>query len=407
MHVILLAPHFPANQLRFLQGLKNVGARVSGIIDTPPGAVAPVVKGLLDDVEYVGSVTDMGAVEQAVRRIQARGPWVHKLEATVEAHVRIAAHVREACGIPGTPSAVIELCRDKYEMKRFLLERGFPCAAQAAVSTPAGARAAAERLGLPVILKPRDGAGAAGTFQIRSAAELEAAIEGSHFGAGAALTMESFLDGHEGFFDTLSVGGEVAFEGVCHYFPNVLPAMRDRSVNPMIVVNNRLDSPAYAELRRFGREVITALGIDTAATHMEWFFGSQGLKFSEIGARPPGVCLWDIYCAANEFDLYTEWARAVCWGDTHAQPSRRYAGGLLAIRPTADGTVKGYRGVDAVLAQYTEAIFEHHLPRVGASTQPVEAGYRANAWFHVRHPDFDTCKAIMEDIGRRVVMVAG
>ena len=28
MHVIFLAPHFPAGQRRFVKGLKNVGARV-------------------------------------------------------------------------------------------------------------------------------------------------------------------------------------------------------------------------------------------------------------------------------------------------------------------------------------------------------------------------------------------
>mgnify|MGYP003350285868 CR=1 FL=1 len=39
--------------------------------------------------------------------------------------------------------------------------------------------------------------------------------------------------------------------------------------------------------------VITALGIETSATHMEWFFGPKGLKFSEIGCRPPGVRAWD------------------------------------------------------------------------------------------------------------------
>ena len=34
---------------------------------------------------------------------------------------------------------------------------------------------------------------------------------------------------------------------------------------------------------------VTALGIGTSATHKEWFSGPKGLKFSEIGCRPPGV----------------------------------------------------------------------------------------------------------------------
>ena len=406
MHVILLAPHFPANQLRFLQGLKRVGARVTGILDSPPERVPSQVLALLDDAEVIDNVTSVAQVEGAVRRVQARGPWVHHLEATVEAHVLTAALVRERTGIPGLPSAVVERCRDKYTMKAFLMERGFPCARQVAVSSAEEARAGLATLGLPVILKPRDGAGAAGTFRIDSAADLERALPETGLDRGAELTMEEFLSGHEGFYDTLTVGGQVVCDFVSHYYPNVLPAMRDRSVNPMIVVTNRIDAPGYQELRDFGRRVISALGIHTAATHMEWFFGDSGLKFSEIGARPPGVGLWDIYSEAGELDLYTEWARAVCWGTVARQPSRRFAGGLLSIRPDRDGTVVGYSGAEAVQRRFGAYITAAHLPPVGTPTQPVEAGYKANAWLRVRHPDYDGCKGILEEIGRTLQMHA-
>ena len=407
MHVILLAPHFPANQLRFVQGLKNVGARVTGIIDAPRDRVPSQALSLLDDAEFITNVTSVEQVEGAVRRIQRRGPWVHRLEATVEAHVRTAALVRERTGIPGTPAQTAELCRDKYTMKAFLLERGFPCARQTPVGTAEEARAAAQDLGLPCILKPRDGAGAAGTFKIRSEADLERAIAESGLArGGAALTMEEFLSGHEGFYDTLTVKGEVVMDFVSHYFPNVLPAMRDRSVSPMVVVTNRIEAESYNELRHFGSTVVKALGVETSATHMEWFFGPQGLKFSEIGARPPGVGLWDIYADTNGFDLYTEWARAICWGTVAQRPSRRFSGGLLAIRPDRDGRVVGYRGVEAVQAKYGAYIVKAHLPPEGSPTQPIEAGYRANAWLQVRHPDYDGCRAMMTDIGNTLKMFA-
>ena len=44
------------------------------------------------------------------------------------------------------------------------------------------------------------------------------------------VTMEEFITGHEGFWDTLTVGGKVVYEQVCHYYPNVLEAMRTRAV---------------------------------------------------------------------------------------------------------------------------------------------------------------------------------
>ncbi|MEC8423257.1 MAG: ATPase, partial [Myxococcota bacterium] len=262
-------------------------------------------------------------------------------------------------------------------------------------------------LGLPVILKPRDGAGAAGTFKISDRDTLESAIAESGLRRGASLTMEEFLSGHEGFYDTLTVGGRIVFDTVCHYYPNVLPAMRTRGVNPFVAMTNRVDADGYRELRGFGRRVNEAMGIVTSATHMEWFFGPQGLKFSEIGARPPGVCMWDIYAACNGFDIYTEWARAVCWGDVHHHASRRFAGALLAIRPDRDGHIRGYAGLDEVQRRYGAHIIEAHLPPEGTATQPVAAGFRANAWLMLRHEDFDGLKDMATDIGQRLRCYAG
>ena len=35
-------------------------------------------------------------------------------------------------------------------------------------------------------------------------------------------------------------------------------------------------------------------------------------------------------------------------------------------------------------------------------TQPVEAGYMANAWVRMRHPDYDQLRWMMDEIGRTV-----
>ena len=115
-----------------------------------------------------------------------------------------------------------------------------------------------------------------------------------------------------------------ALEFISHYYPNVLEAMRTRWISPVFITTNRIDqSRGYDEVKEMGKRVISLLGIETSATHMEWFFGPKGLKFSEIGCRPPGVGAWDLYCAANDLDLYREWANAICYGavDGHALPS--------------------------------------------------------------------------------------
>lgn len=408
MHVILLAPHFPAGQRRFLAALKSVGARVTGIVDASLASVDHEVKGMLDDVEVIGNVTSEQQVYEAVRRVQERGPWVHRLEATIEAHVLTAARVRERTGIPGTPAEVVLRCRDKVLMKSFVKEHGIPSAAHEGISTLEEARAFAGVHGYPVILKPRDGAGSAGTWKVDNEAELNRVCQElgmQHRPVPVAI--EEFITGHEGFYDTLTVNGRVVMDFVSHYYPNVLPAMRDPHTHAMILTTNRAELSSYGELRELGQRVVGTLGLETCATHMEWFFGPKGLKFSEIGARPPGVNFWDVYCAANEIDLYQEWARAICYGDIHARPTRRYTAGLLSIRPTGQGTVRGYVGGEEIQAKYGHHIVKAYLPPVGSRTQPIEAGYLANAWVIARHQDYDTCRAILDDIGHTLKMVAG
>jgi hypothetical protein len=216
------------------------------------------------------------------------------------------------------------------------------------------------------------------------------------------FTAEDFIVGHEGFYDTITVNGEVGFESISHYYPGVLESMRTRDVNPYLVVTNRLDAPGYQELRQFGRNIVKVMGIGTSATHMEWFFGPKGLTFSEIGARPPGVSVWDLYAAAGGFDIYEAWANAVCHGTLPPALHQRQAAGLLALRPERDGVISGYSGVDEIQRRHGPSILKAFLPPVGTRTQPVEAGYMANAWVQVVHPDFDVCKAILMDIGDTV-----
>jgi carbamoylphosphate synthase large subunit len=405
MHVLFVEPAFPQNQRDFVRALHRTGARVTGIGERPAAWLDPELKDWLHAYEQVSSVVDEEALHAAVRSCQQR-EWVDRLEATVEAHVLPTARVREACGIPGTSVRTAFLCRDKPAMKQALREAGVPCAESAGASSADEVRAFVERVGFPVILKPRSSAGAAGTHRVNDADALEQVMRVTGIDRGEPTAVEEFVEGHEGFYDTLCLGGRIAHEFITHYYPNVLEAMRDRRFSPQFVTTNRLGEPSYQELRELGLKVIGVLGVDTSATHMEWFFGPKGLKFSEIGCRPPGVDAWDVYCAANEMDLYQEWARAVQDQPPAQGPSRRFAAGHVALRPDRDGTIAGYQGLDELHDRYGPWIFATHFPPEGTPTQPVEAGYKANAWVRMRHPDYDELREMLDDVGRLVRVFA-
>ncbi|MBK8266616.1 MAG: ATPase [Nannocystis sp.] len=401
MHVLFVAPEFPAYQKQFVRALAAVGARVTGIGEADPSYLPSDLKGWLHGYERVRSVCDEQAVFDAVRRVQRRG-WVDRLEATIESHILPIAHVREAAKIPGLTVRTAILCRDKPEMKEFLREAGIPCAQSAGIDSSADARAFIAKHGYPVILKPRAGAGASGTWKANDDEGLAVALRDLNIDRGGSAAIEEFIEGHEGFYDTLAIGGQVVHEFISHYYPNVLEAMRNRWISPQILATNRTDAPGYNSLKQLGRSVISALGIGTAATHMEWFFGPKGLKFSEIGARPPGVGQWDSYVAGNDIDLYYEWAHALVHGRPHGRASQRYAAGMIALRPDRDGRIVGYEGADEIQRAFGQYIVQAHLPPAGTPTQPIEAGYMANAWIRMRHPDYDSLREILDVVGRTI-----
>lgn len=405
MNIVFVEPSFPRNQRRFVHALTSVGATVIGVGETPQDWLEPEVRDALAGYYKVDNVTDPHQLDAAVRWAQAQ-MWIDALESTVESHQMAAAQVREWRAIPGTSLRTTWLCRDKPSMKEALRAAGVPTAASTAADSPAAVRRFARHVGYPLILKPRSGAGAQDTVRVDSDTELEQALFG--FGDAESIAVEEFVEGHEGFYDTITVDGRVEHDWISHYYPNVLEAMRNRWISPQFIATNRVDdSPLYAEVRQLGRRVNEVLGITTSATHMEWFFGPKGLRFSEIGCRPPGVGCWDLYSAANDVDVYREWAHAIVHGSGERPLSRGFSAGIVALRPDHDGQIRGYSGIEEIVDRHGEWIIDVHFPQAGTPTQGVEAGFMANAYVRMRHPDYDVLRGMLDDVGQTVHVYAG
>lgn len=399
MHVVFIEPRFPGNQKMFVKALAQVGATVTAIGEGSKESLDEDMRHCLAHYEQVANVTDEQGVLKAARWINAKKP-IDRLEATIEAHIMPIARVREAMDIPGTSVRTAHLCRDKPAMKEALRAGGIPCARSIGAATVTEVRAFAEEVGFPVILKPRAGAGASGATRVDSAAELDTALRA--FGE-QSIAVEEFIEGHEGFYDTLTVNGAIKHDFISHYYPNVLEAMRTRWISPQFIATNRIDSvAAYDELKALGQKVVELLGLETSATHMEWFYGPKGLKFSEIGCRPPGVRAWDLYNTGNDMDLYREWALAVCAGKTWQRPSRRLSAGIIALRPDQDGRIARYEGLDEIARAFGPNIIDYHLPDEGTPTQSVEAGYMANAWVRMKHENYDELRRMLDIVGQTV-----
>lgn len=400
MHVLFLAPDTHVYNHGFVKALKDLGARVTAIGLTSRAKLTPAAARLLDGYRGCDRMLEADAVLRTAREL-AKPPF-DRIETIDEPLVEIAASLRGAFGVPGLSLETARLCRDKVAMKEFLRRHEIPCAQSGAVAKAADAHAFAERCGYPVILKPLAGFGSLRTFRCGTAAELDHALQQLQPQEGKPVAIEEFIEGHEGFFDSLCDEAGVRHEFAAHYYPGCLEATQQRWISPQIAVTNRIEQSGYDELRAMNRRVIAALGLRHAATHMEWFFGPKGLKFSEIGARPAGEKIWDMYGVANEFDVYREWALTILGRPGQQRPSRRYAAGSIQIRPDRDGKIVGHRGLDEARRRCGEWIYEQSVPAPGTPTKGLERGWLVNTWFRLRHPDYDELRALMTFLGETV-----
>ena len=401
MHVLFLAPDTHTYNHQFIRALKVLGVQVSAIGQKPKDQLSETVRPLLDRYETVSNITDGQCVVAAAEQL-ARNTTFDRVETIDEPLVIPAAMVRERLSIPGLSVHTAKLCRDKVAMQEFLRSPGVPCAQSAGARSASDVRVFAERVGYPLILKPIAGYGTLNTHRANHSAQLDEILQKTQIDEHAQLAVEEFIDGHEGFYDTITEKNGIRHDFAAHYYPGCLEASIERRVAPQIAVTNRIEQDGYRELRALGSKVIAALGLHHTATHMEWFQGSKGIKFSEIGARPAGEKIWDLYRFANEFDVFLEWALAILDRPTQQKPSRRFATGSVQIRPDRDGKFAEHQGIDAAWQRCRPFIYEYEVPEPGTDTKPLDKGWLCNTWFRLRHEDYDQLRALMTFLGETV-----
>ena len=400
MHVLFLAPDTHVYNHGFLRALKALGCRISAIGMGSKERVSPAARHLLDDYRACDRMLEPAVLAKVAAELA--NPAFDRIETIDEPLVEPAAALREQLGVPGLPLRTAKLCRDKVAMKAFLREHQIPCAQSTAVTSSADAVAFAEQWGYPLIVKPIAGFGSLSTFRCNDRKELDQAIGKLKPASNHPVALEEFIEGHEGFFDTMCDAAGVRHEFASHYFPGCLEANTQRWISPQIAVTNSIEQGGYEELRAMNRRVVDALGIRNAATHMEWFFGPKGLKFSEIGARPAGEKIWDMYGVGNEFDVYREWALAILGRPGEQRPSRRYATGSIQIRPSKDGRYQGHRGLPEAFERCGACVYESSVPTPGTLTKSLDRGWLVNTWFRLKHPDYDQLRALMTFLGETV-----
>jgi len=402
--VLFVSPGYPAEMPHFVRGLAEIGAEVYGLGDQPAALLPAPVRSCLTDYLRVRSLWDEPDVVEEVRR-WLDGRETVRVECLWEPGMILAARLREAVGATGLSVERTIPFRNKEAMKRALDAAGIRTPRHASARGEAAIRAAAERLGLPLVVKPIAGAGSADTHRVESAADLDLALAATRH--VDEVSVEEFVDGEEYTFDTVSIGGRPAYSNVAWYRPRPLVARTNEWISPQVVALRDPDAEKLRSGVEMGRRVLSVLGFESGFTHMEWYRTASGeAVFGEIGARPPGAHQVDQMNYACDIDVFRGWAEAVVFGRFGECVERRYNVANVYKRATGSGTIRRVVGLDEFCRRHGEAVVWENLLPVGSPRRNWRQTLVSDGFVVVRHPDLAATLALADEIATDVQLFA-
>jgi len=389
-HVAFVVPFVFETSVRFLRAVLALPDVAVSIISRDPIERFPEdIRQLADAYEQVADPLDADHLVKAVQRLARRYPAPERLLGVLEQLQEPLAIARQRLGLPGMSPTTATNFRDKSVMKDRLRAAGLPCAQSLLGKSVAEVTEAVSRIGLPVVIKPPDGAGAMGTFRINGMGQLTQALAALRPSPASPVLVEQFLTGREHSYDSVCVNGQVLWSSVSDYSPTPLTVLENPWIQWCVLLPRTIDVPAYEDIRRIGPAALKALGMDTGLAHMEWFRLPDGsAAISEVGARPPGAQFVSLMSWAHDTDMYAAWARLVVL-DAFEAPQRPYAAGAAYFRGQGSGKIKAIHGLDAAQRELGSLVVQTSLPRPGKTSAKT---YEGDGFAILRHPDTEVVR---------------
>lgn len=350
---------------------------------------------------------DRDAVVAAARELAVKRRVVGVLSWD-ETLIVTAAHVAEALGLPGPGVDGIEGCRDKHRTRRLLAAAGLPQPAFAWASSEQDAMAAAERIGYPVVVKPRGMGASIGVVLAEDEAEVRSAFhiaeDSSYDGAtsyqGGAL-VEEYLRGQEISVDSAVVDGECLPMFLARKSVGMYPYFEELGhiVDPG---DPLLSDPALLHVLRAAHE---AIGLGFGITHTEVKLTERGPVIVEVNGRlggdlipllgllatgiDPGVAVVDVATGGRP-DLTVDRRRPVgirfgyppqdCVVESVSVAEPDEASGLLRTAVLADAGTELRLPPGGYLARYAYAICTGADPSAVAAALTSAIGRMRLGW---------------------------
>lgn len=405
MNVLFVSPGFPPEMPFFTRGLNSVEARVIGLGDQPEAGMPRMTRDNLSAYFRINGFADEAGMMAEVERI-ARQVRLDRIECLWEPMMIPVARIREKLGLPGMTVAETIPFRDKEVMKRVLDAAGIRTPRHGNATSVAEARAAAGKVGFPLVIKPIAGAGSADTYKCESMEQLEDVFRKmKHI---PEVSVEEFIDGEDFTFDTICAGGKVLFENICFYRPRALISRNNDWISPQTVALREVQADWVKSGRAMGYAVLEALNFKTGFTHMEWYRKPDGEAiFGEIGCRSAGARTVDTMNWAADTDSFKNWAEAVCHGRISASLEKKYNAIAIFKRAEGEGRIQRIEGLARLMSEIGQHICAIDLTPLGQPKRPADQTLIGDGFVMLRHPELKTALELGDRVATELRLFAG
>lgn len=318
MNFVFISPHFPKTYWNFCDRLKKNGINVLGIGDCPYDATSNELKSSLTEYYYVDNMLDYDKMYSAVAYYASKYGRIDWIESNNEFWLETDARLRTDFNvITGIKDDGIRFFKSKAEMKKKYAKAGVPTARFYTVKNKAGMLKFVEEVGYPVFAKPVAGVGAADTYKIENAKDLE-----NFFATkpDEEYICEEFIDGNIFSYDAIVDSNyNPLFESMTSWPPSISDIV-NKDLNLTYYVAKEVDP----KLREYGRNVVKAFDAKNRFVHLEFFKLNKPLKGLakkgefvglEVNMRPAGGYTPDMMNYAHSLDVYQIWADMVAYGE--------------------------------------------------------------------------------------------
>jgi len=323
MNFVFLSPHFPPNYYLFCRRLKEAGFTVLAIGEPAFGELHPELREALTWYYQVDTLHNYSELAAACEFFTGRFGTIDRIDSLNEYWLETEARLRTDFGVYGIKTDTIADIRRKSRMKKIFSAAGIPYARGRLIAAPGDVLALTRETGFPVIVKPDDGMGAAFTYRLENASQVDEFFSGK---PEREFIAEEFINGDIVTFDGLADGeGKIVFCASHVYGEGVMESVLADS---HIYYYSTREIPA--DLEKAGRKLAAAFKVRARFFHFEFFRRKDGtLCALEVNIRPPGGFTLDMFNYSCDIDTYGLWARVMTGAPAALDYKRKYYCGYI------------------------------------------------------------------------------